>query len=398
MHGLKTNVMYIETSEVYGGSARCLLDILNHIDKNEFNPIAVYFIAGQGYCRLRKSQHEVVFLKTPYSYYDKYLAKKMSKYSINCLSLFSKIASIMLDKLPAIAMLYFFIKKRNIKLVHINIRPYYYPAVIAANLARIPCVSHVRGHGELTRVSRFFCKYIKVFISVSKSVRDELTSQGISPEKQVVIYDGIEIRSDFIENNRDDFKKKLNIKDEYVVGYVGRISENKGQWYFINAAQFIAKQIPNIRFLIVGDTASETQEDVQYLKKLKVLVKNLCMEDKIIFTGYREDVRKLFSLFDVFVLSSLQEGFGGVILEAMKSNVPIVATRSGGPSEILDDGVSGLLVPIKDPVSIANAVTRILNDARLKEILVNNAKKILIEKFDVRKNVRNIMNIYKTVL
>jgi len=395
----KHNILYIETSVVYGGSTRCLLDILNHIDKDKFNPITILFTGGQSFNKLKKTSHEILLFKTPLFYFEIFLNRTLPK-RVNQYLLKLKIVSIVLDKIPAIAMLFLFIKKRDIKLVHLNIRPYYYPAIVASYLARIPFISHVRGHGELTFISKFFCRFVKIFIPVSKSVSEELTQQGIPRKKQVIIYDGIEIDQCF--NNKiesKDIKNEFSIKEnEFVLGYVGRISENKGQQYFIEAAPYIIKEIPNSRFLIIGEVASELQKDILYFHKLKKMVKDLGLENKVIFTGYREDIKSFYFLLHILVLSSLQEGIAGVILEAMNNNIPVVATRSGGPSEIIENNVNGLLVPIKDPSAIANSVIKILKTYALRELLTINAKKILREKFNTKKTVSNIEDVYKSIL
>ena len=121
---VKHNILYIEGSDVYGGSAQSLYDILNYLDKTKFNPIVFYRIDAQSFFRLKQSNYEILLLKTPFLYYCRFLKNSISKhpykYLKKILTRFSKGIEIVLDRIPALLILFVFIKKRKIGLVHLN--------------------------------------------------------------------------------------------------------------------------------------------------------------------------------------------------------------------------------------------------------------------------------------
>ena len=140
-----------------------------------------------------------------------------------------------------------------------------------------------------------------------------------------------------------------------VIGAVARLVPVKGLQYLIDAAPEILRRCPDARFLLVGDgemrPALEAQADA------------LGLSDRIVFTGFREDIPALIAGMDVFVLPSINEGMGRVLVMAMVLGKPIVATRVGGVAELLGDGEAGLLVPPRDPAALAEATTTLLRDA-----------------------------------
>jgi glycosyltransferase involved in cell wall biosynthesis len=140
-----------------------------------------------------------------------------------------------------------------------------------------------------------------------------------------------------------------------VIGAVARLVPVKGLQYLIDAAPEILRRCPDARFLLVGDgemrPALEAQADA------------LSLSDRILFTGFREDIPALIAGMDVFVLPSINEGMGRVLVMAMALGKPIVATRVGGVAELLGDGEAGLLVPPRDPAALAEATTTLLRDA-----------------------------------
>ncbi|MEZ4637263.1 MAG: glycosyltransferase [Caldilineaceae bacterium] len=133
-------------------------------------------------------------------------------------------------------------------------------------------------------------------------------------------------------------KRALGIApDAPVIGSVGRFSEQKGYRYFLEAAALLARDLPQARFVLVGSGETESA--------LKTQADALNLGEKIIFTGARDDVETLLPIMDVFVSSSLWEGLPTVILEAMLAETPVVATAVAGTTELVEDGVTGALVP-----------------------------------------------------
>jgi len=158
-----------------------------------------------------------------------------------------------------------------------------------------------------------------------------------------------------------NLKEKYNLKDEFIVGIVGRIEEGKGQYLVIDA--IIKLKHLNIKAIVVGHTMDE-----EYLTSLKQKVKEFKIEDKIIFTGFTKDVNEHMNLFDVNILATQKETFGLVVIEAMINKVCMLAVNSGGPLEIIDDGKDGLLFD-RSSEDLANKIRLLYSNEEYKNKL-----------------------------
>ncbi|MEM4723799.1 MAG: glycosyltransferase family 4 protein [Candidatus Hadarchaeum sp.] len=148
--------------------------------------------------------------------------------------------------------------------------------------------------------------------------------------------------------------------DELVVGSVGRLTNQKGYSFLIDAAYYVTKRLPNTKFIIVGDGDQEF--------RLHNQAEILNISDKIIFAGPRQDIESLYKIMDLFVLPSLWEGLPTVILESMASGVPVIATDIPGTRELVTDGYTGRLVKPKDPLALAEAIIdTLLNPSKRTE-------------------------------
>lgn len=162
-------------------------------------------------------------------------------------------------------------------------------------------------------------------------------------------------------------RERLGWADKHVVGIVGRLEPWKGQEVFLRAAAHVVRRHPDVRFAVVGGAILGWEGD--YPDKLQRLAEALGIADLVHFAGHQDDVYPWFDAMDILVHASFGEPFGLVLVEAMALGKPLVATAQGGPLEIVEDGVSGLLVPPGDEGALAGAVERILDDALLAESL-----------------------------
>ncbi|CAN5706192.1 glycosyltransferase [soil metagenome] len=202
-------------------------------------------------------------------------------------------------------------------------------------------------------------------ICVSEAVRDVVVErEGLTPERAVVIRNGVATsRSAPSGAEADSLREELGLGREHlVVGMVANLNRAvKGARYFIEALPLMAREVPEARFLLVGEGPER--------EGLMARADELGVGDRTIFTGFRTDLDRLYGLIDVSVLTSLSEGLSITILESMSAGIPVVATRVGGNPELVDEGVTGLLVPPRDPESFAEAVVALLRDpARRREM------------------------------
>jgi glycosyltransferase involved in cell wall biosynthesis len=187
-------------------------------------------------------------------------------------------------------------------------------------------------------------------------------------------------------------KKELGIKDGVpVVGMVSCLKPQKSPTDFIKSASIILKELPDARFVLVGDGVMKS--------RLVKLIDKLGMSNKVILTGFRRDAIEIISTFDVFVLTSLWEGLPIVFLEAMALSKPIVAMDTGSSAELVKDGVNGYLVNSKDYIALADKVTFLLKNRDVLNGMGLNGRHIFNEnQFFLEKMLKQIYCLYDSLL
>ena len=181
-----------------------------------------------------------------------------------------------------------------------------------------------------------------------------------------------------------ELKEFYGLSDEFVVGIVGRIEEGKGQYLLLEA---LAKlQELNIKVMIVGHTMDEV-----YLQSLKKKIKKLGVENKVIFTGFTKEVDAHMKLFDVNVLATKRETFGLVVIEAMVNKVCMIATNAGGPLEIIEDGVDGLLFD-RSSEDLAEKIKMLSQNLILTKELADKAYAKVKDSFSLEQQNRELLN------
>ncbi|MCX5667902.1 MAG: glycosyltransferase family 4 protein [Candidatus Omnitrophica bacterium] len=308
----------------------------------------------------------------------------------------------LLEDLAALVRLYIIFRREKFDIIHTHTAKAGFIGRIAARLAGTPAVIHTpHGHDfygyfgslgsrlviMLERIAALFADKIVVLTAIEKM--DMLKYHICAPGKIEVFHSGMDF-SGFEKTGVDVVKSKSEFSigpGDYVVGMVGRLESVKGFEYFVDSAKIVISSIPNTKFLIVGDGSLRPS--------LEERSRRLGIEDKVIFTGWREDMPQIISILDVLVLASLNEAVGRVLLEAGVAGKPTVATAVGGIPEIVKDGETGILVPPGDPEGIAGAVAGLLKDARKRHAMGCAAKEWIKSNFNEEKMVSEIDNIYK---
>jgi glycosyltransferase involved in cell wall biosynthesis len=178
---------------------------------------------------------------------------------------------------------------------------------------------------------------------------------------------------------------------------IGQIAPWKRQEDAVEAFSRLFREGRQAYLLIVGE-AKFRQENEEYLISLKQKVKTLRLEDKVIFTGFREDVLEICCAADLLLLCSDHEPFGRVIIEAMSQGTPVVATRGGGVPEIIQDGVSGLMYEIGNVEELQDRIRDILDNETLRLALRRNGPERVKEKFSIAHTSQKIELIYDQLL
>ncbi len=280
----------------------------------------------------------------------------------------------------------FLAKKENICLVHTVTQRAHLYGGIAAKLCGIPFVPWLQDYPTNIWIRAMLQLILKFAASVivvnSRSTEKVYASDRKIASKTTLIYPPTEMRLFNPDISPIKVKRELGLSDNYpIVGLIGHINPVKGHTVFIEAAKYVIEQFPAARFLIIGGIVFH--KDVAYANQLKKLVKEKRLTNDAVFLGFRSDVPEIIASLDIFVLASLTEPFGKVVVEAMAMKKPVVATRVGGVPEIIEHGKSGILIPPGDVMALADAIIKIAKDKDRARRVGVEGRRTVIKKFNL---------------
>ena len=375
----KINLLYVITKLELGGAQKQLLELCRRLDKEKFN--IFLFTASQGI--LLDDFLAITGLKI-----------KRSVHLERSINPFKDIA--------AIIEIYSFIRKNNIHVAHTHSSKAGIAGRIAARLAGVKIVVHtVHGwpfndfQGYLSSrlfvlLERVCAMFTDKIITVSQAdMAKGLKNRIGQPEKYTLVRYGIDIPA-FASRNIG-IKQELGIpEDDPVVGMVACFKPQKNPLDFIRMADLVRKAHPRARFILTGDGILRL--------KIEALVDELGLADNVFLTGWRRDIPAILSTLDIFALSSYWEGLPIVVLEAMAASKPVVATDTGGITEVIRDGENGFLVKPGDIAKMAEKVALLLGSRSLRGQLADNAAKSLSSVFTTTDMCLNTANLYSSLI
>ncbi|HEX2036295.1 MAG TPA: glycosyltransferase family 4 protein [Chloroflexota bacterium] len=214
---------------------------------------------------------------------------------------------------------------------------------------------------------------------------------GRRESKIDVVHTGIELERFQPGQGRDEVRRELHLDPgELVVGTLSRLSDHrKGVAYFLEMAAQVAPIFPRARFLVVGDGVLRPGYERRAAE--------LGIAERVIFAGWRQDVPQVLAAMDVFVMPSLFEGGPTSVLEAMAMAKPVVASRVGMVPEVIEDGVSGLIVPPGDATALTQSVTALLADETLRRRLGQRAREAAVRGFSIDTMVQRYLEVFAAV-
>lgn len=368
MNGCKKKIVYIITKSNWGGAQRYVYDLTTNLPRTEFDPIVV--CGGKG---------------------D--LVRRLNKAGVRVLEIQGFQRDISLKKeFQAFFELLSFFRQERPSVVHLNSPKAGGLGALAARISRVPrIIFTVHGWAWNEVRPRYQKNSIKFFswltvllahetIAVSKSDAIEMCGMPYVKTKIRVIHNGISDTTPML--SRLDARAKLALPlQTTIIGTIAELHRNKGLSVGINAIEML-KEL-NVTWCIIGEG-----DNYEHLHKQ---IKNL----PVILAGKHENAIKLLLAFDVFLLPSLKEGLPYVILEAGAAGLPVVATEVGGIPEIIEDGVSGVLAPPRDPQGLAGALAKLIADPALARQMGEALKKTIAEQFSLDRMVRETIAIYK---
>ena len=300
-----------------------------------------------------------------------------------------------------------FIRERQIELVHAHLARDYPLAALAVGraardprrpAARLVITRHVLF--PLGRIHKLTLRRVSRVIAVSEGVGRALRGQGIFPEDKLrVVVNGIDLgrfEAALKDFDRAAYRRSLGASAPFLVGIVGELSEVKGQAEFVRAASIVARQFESpVDFLIVGEDASETKQN---RAALEALVAAEGLQGRVHLLGRRADVPQILASLDLFVSASRTEAFGLAIVEAMACGAAVIATSTEGAREIIDDDVTGRLVPVGDYEALAAVILQLLGDAPRRSSFIARAGERVRARWSIQRMADETERIYQEAL
>lgn len=368
----KINLAHLITAwqeGVYGGE-RVVLNLASSIDRSKFNVVVVAF---------GKEEDRIPLLKA------------------------AKAKNIPVDTIPSrkrydvrgIFDVKRMIRKHKIDIIHCHGYKSDVLSFFAALFSNVKLVTTLHGWWIGTSLKSrtynaldlFVIRFFDKVIVVSQSLFESLISGGHSRKKTILIPNCVDVKK-FEEikdlgGTRDDLGVP---KEATLLGTVSRLTEEKGHTYLIDAFAKILRKFNNSYLIIAGEGPLEGS--------LRAKARDLGLAERVIFTGFREDVAGIIAAMDIFLMPSISEGLPMAVLEAMAARKPIIASNVGGIPSVIHDKETGLIIEPGDPDSIVEAVTILLKDKILSTELANNAAKFVGEKFSLSNMVSKYEEVY----
>jgi len=288
------------------------------------------------------------------------------------------------------------IREKRIDLIHSHEFMMNAYGTAASIVTRCPIIATIHGKGYYIDKWRRRAVYRLVgrcafrIVAVSENLKKFLIEKiNLTPSDISVICNGVDVDRFF----PCDEEKSSRLKHEFglkgiVIGAIGNIYPVKGHIHLIRAARFIVDEFDGVNFVVIG-------KKTDYLNILQEEVKRLRLTDRFRFIGFRDDIPQLMQLIDIFVLPSNEETFSIATVEALASSKPVVATRCGGPEEIITDGKHGFLVPLGNPEQLAEKILELIRNPSLRRTLGEEGLTLVRDKFTTEVMFDNYKDLYK---
>jgi glycosyltransferase involved in cell wall biosynthesis len=366
----KIKILHIITGIDVGGAENHLLSLVKGLDRCRYD-IAVAYLKGNGELKeeFKKIGISPIYIGLRFNY-----------------------------DITALWRLYRLIRKNKYDIVHTHLFHADIYGVLAGFLARTHIIISSEHNEEQflkKKLYSFLHRWASLpcskLIAISGCVKKYMLATGIKDANKIeVVYYGLDWNKYDSLGDLSYVRKEFNIDEkEILLGTVARLTEQKGLNYLLEAFVKVLETEPKCKLIIVGQGELE--------KQLKNLSKNLGIENKVIFTGFRKDIPEIMSSIDIFILPSLWEGFGLVLLEAMAAKKAIVATDIGAIPEIVLDDKTGILAPPANAEALANGVLRLVRQKNLAKTMGERGRERLETHFGIDKMVKRVEKIYDGV-
>jgi glycosyltransferase involved in cell wall biosynthesis len=393
----RVRILYYENNSdgTVGGSYYSLLYLVQGLDRSRYSPLVVFQRDHILLPAFREAGIETLIWRPPKPLE---LSKNRSAILRPFFLLAQKASNLGRFFGPVIARAWF-LRRKGIKIVHLNNSLLSsHEWMLAARLARVPCVTHERGiNSNYPRTARFFGRRLGAIICISEAVRRSMAEAGADSGNLVTIHNGLDPAAFRFERSPEELRQTYGVPaDAIVIGMIGNIRAWKGQDTLIAAMARVRRAYPDTRCLFIGDTAAR---DENYRRTLHDMVQELGLSEHVVFTGFQRNVADFVAMVDVVVHASVRpEPFGRVILEAMACGKPVIGARAGAIPEIIEEGVTGLTFPPGDHERLADAIIAVIRDPEAARSMGARGFARLKERFGIARNVESTQRVYQRLL
>jgi glycosyltransferase involved in cell wall biosynthesis len=374
---MTSKILYINTPTFLGGAEISLLTLMSHLDRQRY--VSVLLTKGEGGLTERARRDGTMVLRQTFEWPR---WRKPWKFPGSVLQIIRTMRS------------------QSVSVVHTNCDYSLRYASLACRVTGVPFVAHVRDFMRAWFEAPHLdaLKQAHRVVANSQATARACREAGIEPDKIRMIYNPVDV--DFFQQPVPDAAAQLRANlgiaaEELIVGIVGQIAPIKGHEDFITAAYQLLDRYPSAHFVICG--AAYTPQVQEFEDYLRQLIVQSGSSDRFHFIGFRDDVPAVLQALDVLVVPSWTESFGRVVVEGLAAGCPIVATCAGGIPEIIEDGVTGLLVPPKEPDMLADAILRLANDSSLRDQFRINGRS-RAQDFGIQQHVDQVQALYDELL
>lgn len=363
----KLKILLLSSSLGGGGTERRTVYMLKHINRNIFEPILCVWEKKGVYVKDIPRQTKFYAVRKRFKVFTLLNMRKVIREEKPDI-IFGNMWGINTAAIVALKMMFFKRKRRAKLIIGVVTNPVFF---------------------KHQRLIRFLYSFADLFVANSYGIREYLVSSWkIQKEKIHVIHNGVDIKN--IDKLSCEKANHIWIKNNYnLIISVGRLSEPKGYPFLLDALKIANKKNP-IYLIIVGQG-----EEEERLKKMAI---KIGIKNRVDFIGFKHNPFKYIAKTNLFILASIREGFPNVLLEAMACRTPVVSTDAPyGPSEIIEDGVNGYLVPMADSTQLADKILYVLENLDKQDKVIREARQTVEKKFNVDKMLINYEKLFYSI-
>jgi len=366
-------ILYLHHTGHFGGAENSLLHLVARLDSDLFYPIFLCPLEGEFAERLVEMGVQVI----PNDFGRLREIGKLAK-SIKTTCMVGR--------------------SNSVALIHSNGPQTNIPGGLAGRLLNIPTIWHARtllkaGMIDTDKILGFLPKRI---ICNSEAVRSRFVG-GIAESIAVTIINCVDLKDFDNSLSKRTVRREMNIpQDAKVVGITGRLSMEKGQATLLETAALLKDRFPDLWVLIVGGHVFEPDAWVPGF--LEREARELGIADRVVFTGFRKDVNRLYAAMDIFVLGTDGEACGRVIFEAMAMSIPVIGTDNGGTPEIILNGKTGYLYKYGEDEELAEKIAWLFDNPDLMKKMGDTGRKRIEENFTIDKYIEKTQRIYLSLI